>query len=261
MSEDRFSWRTIVLPLLVLVLTIGLWQGLILVSGLEPYILPGPWDVGKTMWLRGGSLFLYSLRTGLVAISGFLISVLLGVSVSLLFSQSAIIRQSGYPYAIFFQTVPIVAVAPLVIAIFGYGVLSVIVVTTMISLFPIITSTTTGLITVDRGLLDLFRLNNATRWQVLWKLQFPGAIRYLLTGMKTSAGLAVVGAIVGEFFAGHSSGHQGLGYFILVSQNQINTTSLFAGTICSTLLGVVVFATISLLSRLLLRRWVGEGSP
>jgi len=259
MSEDSFSWRTIVLPLLVLVLTLALWQAIILISGLEPYILPGPWDVAYTMWRRGGALFLYSLRTGMVAVSGFLISVLLGVGVSLLFSQSSIIRQSGYPYAIFFQTVPIVAVAPLVIAIFGYGVLSVIVVTTMISLFPIITSTTTGLIAVDRGLLDLFRLNQATRWQILWKLQFPGAIRYLLTGMKTSAGLAVVGAIVGEFFAGHASGHQGLGYFILVSQNQINTASLFAGTICSTLLGVVVFATISLLGRLLLWRWVGEG--
>ena len=259
MSEDRFSWRTIVLPLLVLVVTIILWEVIIRVSGLEPYILPGPGEVARTMWQKKEALLGYTLRTGMVAVSGFAISVVLGVAVSLLFSQSAIIRQSGYPYAIFFQTVPIVAVAPLVIAICGYGALSVIVVTTMISLFPIITSTTTGLIAVDRGLLDLFRLNKASRWQILWKLQFPGAIRYLLTGMKTSAGLAVVGAIVGEFFAGHSSGHQGLGYFILVSQNQISTASLFAGTICSTLLGVVVFTSVTLLGRLFLRRWVWEG--
>ena len=153
---------------------------------------------------------------------------------------------------------PIVAVAPLVIAIFGYGMLSIVVVTTMISLFPIITSTTTGLTSVDPGLLDLFRLNQATRWQILWKLQLPGAIRYLLTGMKTSAGLAVVGAIVGEFFAGHGGGGQGLGYFILVSKSQMNTAHLFAGTLCSTLLGVFVFASISLVGRFLLRRWVWE---
>ncbi len=261
MQEDRFSWKTIVLPLVVLVLTLAMWQAIIVVTGIEPYILPGPGAVASTMWDRGGMLLLYSLRTGMVAVSGFLIAVVLGVGVSLLFSQSSIIRQSGYPYAIFFQTVPIVAVAPLVIAIFGYGALSVIMVTAMISLFPIITATTTGLITVDQGLLDLFRVNKATRWQILWKLQFPGALRYLLTGMKTSSGLAVVGAIVGEFFAGHASGHQGLGYLIFISKSQINTTNLFAGTICSTLLGVVVFASISLLGRLLLGRWVGEGSP
>lgn len=259
MREAPFSWRTIVLPMLVLVIALLLWQAIVMFSGLEPYILPGPGVVAKTMWLKKWDLLGYSLRTGMVAVAGFVISVVLGVVVSLFFSQSSILRQSGYPFAIFFQTVPIVAIAPLVIAIFGYGELSVIVVTTMISLFPIITSTTTGLITVDQGLLDLFRLNKATRWQILWKLQFPGAIRYLLTGMKTSAGLAVVGAIVGEFFAGHTGGHQGLGSFIFISKSQMNTSALFAGTICSTLVGVVVFASISILGRMFLRRWVWEG--
>ncbi len=259
MREAPFSWRTIVLPMLVLVIALLLWQAIVMFSGLEPYILPSPGVVAKSMWLKKWDLLGYSLRTGMVAVAGFVISVVLGVVVSLFFSQSSILRQSGYPFAIFFQTVPIVAIAPLVIAIFGYGELSVIVVTTMISLFPIITSTTTGLITVDQGLLDLFRLNKATRWQILWKLQFPGAIRYLLTGMKTSAGLAVVGAIVGEFFAGHTGGHQGLGSFIFISKSQMNTSALFAGTICSTLVGVVVFASISILGRMFLRRWVWEG--
>lgn len=258
MNEDRLTWHAIVLPAFVFVGTIAVWQLIVMLGILETYILPSPFSVAQTMWQRSEDLVGYTLRTGLVAISGFVASVVLGVSVSLVFSQSSIIRQSGYPYAIFFQTVPIVAVAPLVIAIFGYGMLSVVVVTTMISLFPIITSTTTGLITVDQGLLDLFRLYNATRWQILWKLQFPGAIRYLLTGMKTSAGLAVVGAIVGEFFAGYSSGGQGLGYFILISQNQTSTANLFAGTICSTLLGVIVFVSISILGRVFLQRWIGE---
>lgn len=259
MNEDRFTWRSIVLPAFVFVLTIVVWQGIVWSGALETYILPSPGSVAQTMWQRRWDLIGYTLRTGVIAISGFATSVVLGVGVSLVFSQSSIIRQSGYPYAIFFQTVPIVAVAPLVIAICGYGMLSVVVVTTMISLFPIITSTTTGLITVDSGLVDLFRLNKATRSQILWKLQFPGAIRYLLTGMKTSAGLAVVGAIVGEFFAGYSSGGQGLGYFILISQNQTSTANLFAGTICSTLLGVIVFASVSIFGRLFLRRWTGEG--
>ncbi|MBI1247092.1 ABC transporter permease subunit [bacterium] len=259
MNKQPITWTSIVLPVLTLLGAIAFWELVVLVSGLEPYILPGPGVVAETMWQRAPDLVGYTLRTGMVAFGGFAIAVVLGVLVSLVFSQSSIIRQSGYPFAIFFQTVPIVAVAPLVIVIFGFGALSVVIVSAMISLFPIITSTTTGLITVDPGLLDLFRLNKATRWQILWKLQMPGAIRYLLTGMKTSSGLAVVGAIVGEFFAGFSSGHQGLGYFILVSQSQTSAANLFAGTICSTLLGVVVFTSVSLLGRFLLRRWVGEG--
>ncbi|MEX1042883.1 MAG: ABC transporter permease [Pirellulaceae bacterium] len=247
---------TIGLPLLVLVGVMALWQAIVTLGQYEIYLLPGPLDVADSMWQRRVQLLGYTFRTGTAAFAGFGLSLMIGVVVALLFSQSRLIRQSGYPYAIFFQTVPIVAIAPLVITLFGYGLVSVIVVATIISLFPIITSTTTGLITTDPGLVDLFRLNRASRWQVLWKLQFPGAIRYLVTGMKTSSGLAVVGAIVGEFFSGYGVGAQGLGYFIRSSSDNLNTPNLFAGMICSTLLGVGVFASIALVERFFLRRWI-----
>jgi len=247
------------LPLVVFGVAILAWQTIVTLGRFPPFILPGPLVVLEVMWDKAIELVGYTARTGFVAICGFIISLLLGVVISLCFSQSTWLRQGGYPFAIFFQTVPVVAVAPLIIAICGYGIGSVIAVAAMISLFPIITSTTTGLITVDPGLHDLFRLNRASRWQILWKLQFPGAVRYLLTGMKTSAGLAVVGAIVGEFFAGYSGG-AGLGYFILISKNQTSTANLFAGTICSTLLGVVIFGAVSAFGATCLRRWVWDGN-
>jgi len=258
MNSLRIGWMDFVLPLFVLVVAILLWQTIVWLGDFPVYVLPGPWEVAKAAYTNRAALFRYTVQTGLLSLSGFLLSVLIGVVVGVMFSQSSWIRKSGYPFAIFFQTVPVVAVAPLVIAVFDYGIVSVIVVATIISLFPIITSTTTGLITVDPGLKDLFRLHRASRWQILWKLQLPGAVRYFLTGMKTSSGLAVVGAIVGEFFAGHSSGSQGLGYYILVCKSQLKMPELFAATICCTLLGILVFVTIQVFGRIFLSRWDWE---
>jgi NitT/TauT family transport system permease protein len=171
------------------------------------------------------------------------------------FSQSRAIRASCYPYAIFLQTVPIVAVAPLIITWFDYGFHSVVLVALVISLFPVITNATTGLLAVDPARLDLFRLCGATRWQILFKLRLPNAVPYLVTAAKTSSGLSVVGAIVGEFFVGAGMGRCGLGFLIRQKLEQLQTAELFAAVIASAVLGVVIFASISLLSATVLSRW------
>jgi NitT/TauT family transport system permease protein len=137
----------------------------------------------------------------------------------------------------------------------GTGFRSVVVIACIISLFPVITNVTTGLITVDAGLRDLFLLHRATRGQVLAKLQIPNAIPYLVTGARVSSGLAVVGAIVGEFFVGYGTTHHGLGYIILYAGPQLKTDQLFAATIASALLGVVMFAMTTLIGRAVLAKW------
>jgi NitT/TauT family transport system permease protein len=114
---------------------------------------------------------------------------------------------------------------------------------------------TTGLITIDAGLRDLFRLHRATRWQVLRKLQIPNAVPYLVTGARTSSGLAVVGAIVGEFFVGYGMREHGLGYIILYAGPQLKTDQLFAATIASALLGIIMFAATTLAGKAALGRW------
>ncbi|TWT33061.1 ABC transporter permease [Blastopirellula retiformator] len=251
----RETLQRILLPMVTLLIALAIWQGSVSLAKIPPYLLPSPAAVGSAFWNKGSALWFGSLLTGAGALAGFAAAVALGTLVALVFSQSRLIRLSGYPYAIFFQTVPIVAIAPWIVTLTGYGLPSVIVVATIISLFPIITSTTTGLLSVDRGLDELFRLHRASRWQTLWKLQFPAAIRYLVTGMKASSGLAVVGAIVGEFFVGYSGTQHGLGYYIRSSSDNLKTDELFAAMICCTLLGVIVFVSINLAERFFLRRW------
>ena len=164
------------------------------------------------------------------------------------------IRSSCYPYAIFLQTVPIVAVAPIIVVWFGAGFHSVVLVSFMISLFPIITNVTSGMLAVDPDLLDLFRLYRASRGQVLWKLRLPHSVPFLVAGARTSSGMAVVGAIVGEFFAGNLAERHGLGYMILQG-TQFSTARLFAAVIASTVLGITIFGASTLIGSTVLSRW------
>ena len=165
-------------------------------------------------------------------------------------------RRCGYPYAIFLQTVPIVAIAPLVIAVCGQNLRSVVLVSTIISLFPIITNVTTGLLSVDPRLAELFAVYQASRWQQLCKLQIPTAIPHLVTGAKVSSGLAMVGAIVGEFFAGYGQERYGLGFLIQANSDTLRTDRLMAAVFASAVLGVAMFTLVNLLARWLLKRWL-----
>ncbi|MCU0960342.1 MAG: ABC transporter permease [Pirellulaceae bacterium] len=245
-------------PILLFLAVIALWHAAVELLRLPPYLLPSPADVARGAWRRSSELSAATGVTGAGAVCGFTASVVLGTGIALVFAQSGVIRASCYPYAIFLQTVPIVAIAPLIVTWFGSGFHSVVLISCVISLFPIITSVTTGLITIDPGLQDLFRLHRATRWQMLRKLQIPHAVPYLVTGARTSSGLAVVGAIVGEFFVGYGTRHHGLGFIILYAGPQLKTDQLFAATLASALLGVVMFAATTGLGRLVLGRWQAE---
>ena len=160
----------------------------------------------------------------------------------------------------FCQTVPSVALAPLVIIWFGPGFASVVVVAFIISLFPIITNATTGLLDLDRNLVELFAMSSASRRQVLTKLRLPNSIPYLIAGAKISCGLSVIGAIVGEFTAGYGESAYGLGYLIIATSGRLQLDYLFAATLAAMLLGVVFFGAISLVGDWILRRWHAPGS-
>lgn len=246
---------TVLPPVLFFLLVLLTWEGAVRGFGIKQFVLPGPGLVWEAVQRDAGKYVQAVRFTGLAALCGLGTSLLLGTTVALIFSQSKWIRNSGYPYAIFLQTVPIVAIAPLIVQWCGRGFGSIVLTACIISLFPIIANGTTGLIDIDPDLLDLFRLNKASRWQVLWKLRFPSAIPALCLGTRTSAGMAVVGAIVGEFFAGYSGKRFGLGYLILFASGQGRTTDLFACVFSSTLLGVTIFAAVTLITSAILKRW------
>jgi NitT/TauT family transport system permease protein len=242
-------------PLAFFALLVTAWHLAVTWSGVPPYLLPGPVRVADVITSSLPKLFGAVAVTATGALAGFLLSCAFGIAVALLFSQSRIIERSLFPYAIFLQTVPIVAIAPLVILWIGYGLQGVVAVSFIISLFPIIANTTTGLTSIRPDLLDLFLLNNASRWQTLFKLRLPHAVPNILTGAKVSSGLSVIGAIVGEFFAGFGTADRGLGYLILFADGQAKTDLLFASILFSTLLGLGIFTAVGTLNTILLKRW------
>ena len=244
-------------PLLFFALVLGTWHFAVVLFDIKPFLLPGPLLVAAAVAENGSRLISATLLTAMGALLGFALSFAFGFLVSLLFSQSRIIERSLYPYAIFLQTVPIVAVAPLIVLWIGYGLQGVVAVSFIISLFPVIANTTTGLTRVDPNLLDLFALNNASRWQILFKLRVPGAVPHMLTGARISSGLSVIGAIVGEFFAGYGTEDFGLGYLIILTNGQAKTDYLFACILFCTLLGLAIFSAVGALSNFVLKRWTG----
>lgn len=246
-------------PVLLFAAVVAAWQGVAAAGLLPPFVLPSPAAVAEAAWARRGDLAAATLATARGALAGFALSLLVGGALALLFSQSRRIRAAVYPYAIFLQTVPIVGVAPLIIIWFGYGFASVVVVTFVIALFPIITNGTEGLTAIDPDLVELFEVHDATRWQVLWKLRVPNSIPHFVTGARVSSGLSVVGAIVGELFAGMGAGGGGLGQMIFVTQGQLRTAQLFAAILASALLGLAIFVAVGAAGDLLTARWRRRG--
>lgn len=254
----RSRWNAWMPPLLLLLVVIGVWQLAVGALGIPALILPSPLRVVQEAVRNLAQLTHATLLTAASAITGFAISTVLGTLIAMIFSQSRLIRISCYPYAIFLQTVPIVAVAPIIVIWLGEGFLAVVVITVMISLFPMITNGTEGMTNVPMGLQELFALNHANRWQTLLKLQLPGAIPNLVTGAKIASGAAVLGAIVGEFFVGVGVENPGLGFLIAVAKDRFNMAFLFAAVIASTILGIAMFGIVSFLGDRVFLTWTEQ---
>ena len=253
---------TAALPLIVLASVIGIWHTVVTVFDIPSYILPPPEDVSTALFHLRSELLSATGRTALAALTGLAVSTLLGTTVSFVFAQTLLVRQAFYPYAILLQTIPIIAIAPLVILTFGRGFHSITLVAIVISIFPIITNTTTGLLQIDAGLYELFCLHSASWWQTLWKLRLPSALPWLISGIRIASGTAIVGAIVGEFFVGSSQ--PGLGALIQRKTASVDLPALYATVIASTALGVCAFVLVTCAGDFILRRWFGrrlDGRP
>ena len=165
------------------------------------------------------------------------------------------IQRRLYPFAVILQTTPIIAIAPVILISAGPGRNSIVIITFIITVFPIIANSTIGLMSADHNLVNLFRMNNASRLQELLKLRIPYAMPYVVAGLKISAGLSVIGAIVGEFFAGKGGASAGLGSLITFSAARLQTDMLFAAALCSSALGIMTFTIITNLGNYLVRNW------
>ena len=235
---------------------LGLWQALVGLNRLPAYILPGPELVAQALRDRYLSLLNSLWITTEEAAGGLAASIVVGIATAMIFAQWRWLRQTLYPYTILLQTVPIVAIAPLIINWVGAGIFSVTVVTFIICLAPIIANTTQGLISVDENLIHLFVMHKATPAQILFKLRLPHATPNVFTGIRISAGISVIGGITGELFAGSTRvGEGGLGYAILYANNQMETSYLFALVFAATVLGFGFFFIVMFFEWLLLHNW------
>jgi NitT/TauT family transport system permease protein len=242
-------------PALVAIVALALWQGLVVAYDIPPYLVPSPLAVARTL-VADRALLVDALGVTLgIALTALAISILLGALVALVFVQSRWIEMSFFPYAVLLQVTPIVAIAPLIIIWVKDTRIALVVCAVVVAIFPIISNTTLGLRSVDPGLLNLFRMCRASRWQILWRLRVPGALPYFFGGLRISSGLALIGAVVAEFVAGTGGQGAGLAYQILLAGIQLNIPRLFAALLLITLTGVALFGLTVWISRQVLSRW------
>ena len=242
------------LPVLVLALGVVIWDLAVRAFASPPFVLPGPGLVFATLIADASVLWQSLLVTLVTTFEGFLLAAVGGVGLAVLFSQSRLLEYSLYPYAVILQVTPIVAIAPLLL-IYLPQPLAVLACAWIVAFFPVLANTTLGLSSVDHNLLALFELYKASRWQVLWNLKLPAALPQMLAGLRIAGGLSLIGAVVAEIAAGSAGAGSGLAFRIAESGYRLNIPRMFAALLLLSVAGIVIFALLSLLSHLLLRRW------
>src|SRR5215475_9489251 len=244
----------VLLPIAVLALGVVLWELVVRVGDIPPYVLPSPQLVFSTLISDYAVLSASLLFTLTTTLEGFLLAAAGGVGLAVLFNQSRLIEYSLYPYAVIVQVTPVVAIAPLLL-IYLPQQTAVLACAWIVAFFPVLANTTLGLRSVDRNLVDLFTLYGAQRAQVLWRLKLPAALPYILGGMKIAGGLSLIGAVVAEIAAGAAGAGSGLAYRISESGYRLNIPRMFAALALLSVVGILIYFALSLLSHLALRRW------
>jgi len=254
-ARRRVSRAEILLPVAIGGAGLLAWQAVVSVFAIPHYILPGPWLVAVTLWSDWGTLWPALLVTLEVTFLALAAAVAGGVALAFLFAQSKWIELGLFPYAIVLQVTPIIAIAPLILIYVDNTHVAMVLCAGIVAFFPILANTTLGLNSADHNLVDLFRLHGATRWQTLRYLRVPTALPYFFGGLRIAGGLALIGAVVAEFTAGTAGRGAGLAFRILEAGYRLNIPRMFAALVLVTASGIAIFAAMTALSNLALRRW------
>ncbi len=234
-------------PGILLALFVLFWE--LMVRHLETphYILPAPTLILRTLTLQQSLLLHHTFVTLQEIIAGFLLAFVVGVSLSFLMFQFPVLEQTFYPIVIGSQTIPVFAIAPLLVLWFGYGLPSKVVMAALIVFFPIVVNTLDGLKGADSDAVNLLRILKANRWQILWKVRVPSALPFIFSGCRIGISVSTIGAIIGEWVGSN----EGLGYLMLHANAQLQISLIFASLIYLTILGVSLFYLV-----VLMERWV-----
>lgn len=244
-------------PLLVIVGALASWELAVLLFKPPAYLLPSPRAILAAAVEERSMLTSATAKTALASVVGFAISGALGVTLGSVLSTSRFLQRGFYPIATLFQMVPLVAIAPLLVIWFGYGLRATIASAAIVSIFPVLANTLDGIRSVDPGLRELFTIHRASLVSRWWKLSLPSATPQIVTGLRIAAGLAVIGTIVGEFVSGYAGREAPLGIVILSAMREYRTDLVFAAVALAALVGMALFAVVGAGGWLLLRRWHG----
>ncbi|MEO7937334.1 MAG: ABC transporter permease [Burkholderiaceae bacterium] len=236
-------WPAVAIFAAVLVL----WQLAVSFLGLREYLLPSPMAVLRAMFGDEIPWGKHIWVTAVEILGAFVIAGVGGVLLGVAIAWSTTWAKALTPFLVFVNTLPKVAIAPLFLMWMGYGIVPNMLIGALIGFFPVVINTSVGLTQIDQDIVDLGRVFHAPKWKVFMKIRVPNAYPYILSALKVTATAAVVGAIVGEFVASQS----GLGYVIITTQSSMNTPVAFAALVWTSILGLVLFAMVAALSRLL----------
>lgn len=245
-------------PVLAVCLFLLAWEGAVRAFEIPPYLLPGPLLVLRTLADNFGSLAQAWWVTVRITALALALATLFGVALAALFALSPWLEWSLTPFAVVLQVTPIIAVAPLIMILTDSATATVLICAWIVAFFPVLASTLAGLRSADRGLVELFRLYRASRWQTLRFLLLPSALPYFLAGMKVAGGLALIGAVVAEFTAGAAGRDTGLASRILEAAFRTEIPKMFAALVLVMATGVLIHLGFEWLARRLLRGWHGS---
>ena len=232
-------------PAFLVIVFLVIWETVSRLFQVPRWFLPAPTDIAQTLVSSSGLLAQHAWVTAQEIAVGFAIAFVAGVSLAIAIAYSRLLERALYPFVVASQTVPVIAIAPLLLIWFGYGILPKVIIVALICFFPIVVNMVDGLRSVEPELVNLMRTMGASRWQIFAKAQVPTSLPYLFSGTKVAIAISVIGAVIGEWVGASA----GLGYFMVRSQAQLQTSKVFAAIVVLSAMGIFLFALASVLER------------
>jgi NitT/TauT family transport system permease protein len=260
-TKRESIWSIVLPPLVAGAIILGFWYfvSYVVLSEDRRFLLKPPHEVARVgffTWENLSEMLVALWNTAQIAIIGLVLATLIGLGLAVIMSQSKIMERAIFPYMVILQSMPILAIVPLIGFWFGYDRTSRVVVCVLIAVFPILVNSLFGLLSAEQGMHDLFTLHNANRWTRLRKLMFPAALPAIFTGLRISAGLSVIGAIVGDFLFGQ--GEVGIGQVIKLYAARLRGEELLASVLLACMFGVVVFAVFGWIGNRVVGKWATQ---
>jgi ABC-type nitrate/sulfonate/bicarbonate transport system permease component len=238
------AWR----PALLLAVLLAVWWFVTWQEYVAPYLVPPPGEVWDVLIEQRSDLARHTWVTTYETVLGFVLAALIGVVTAVLIVYSSTLEKAIYPIILFAQVIPKIAIAPILVVWFGFGMAPKVMLAVLIAFFPVVISGVAGLRSTDPELLDLSATMGASRWQTFRKIRFPGALPHLMAGLKVAVTLAVVGAVVGEFVGAK----EGLGFILLAASGNLDSALLFADLFLMSAIGIVLFVLVEAAEALLI---------